>query len=92
MFLSDCFRRNWRRRIGGDPSQTQVQEAIRKGTPVQRGRRFLDTEGKPQSTLSVYLFRGVAYTVDEVRKVAVSVYTDRRASAREARKRRERKC
>jgi len=77
LVLSRHFRENWEKRVGGDAKLVEVQKALREGVLVQRGRHYRQPDGRPHRTLSIFLYRGVVYTIDEFKGVAVSVFTDK---------------
>jgi len=77
LLLSDHFVKNWRKRIGNEPTVELVVEIIRHGIIVVKGLKCITLEGRPHTQLAVYWdpALNVVITVDEFKDVAVSVLT-----------------
>lgn len=73
--LSEHFRKNWRERVGNEPSMELVQQIMQEGVIVQKPRILRTLEGRPFKQLGIYWDPElqVIITIDEFKGMAVSV-------------------
>ena len=74
--LSKHFVKNYRERVGNDPSAPQVNKLIRQAVRVQKGRRITG-RFSIHKTLTIYwhVEKEIIITVDHFNRTVVSVYS-----------------
>ena len=75
MILSSHFKDNWQVRVGGEPTEAQIEQLCRESVVVQRARSLMMYDGTPFRTLTLFWHpeKKIVIKLDEFAGVAVSV-------------------
>lgn len=77
--LSEHFKKNWRRRVGGgDPDPADVRRILKESIKVQPCRQLCRVDGRPFRQLAIYWHpeRCLIIKIDSISRVAVSLLTE----------------
>ena len=83
--LTRHFVENWKARVGGEPTLSQVRQILQESVKVQGTRNLFAAHGQPFRMLAIYCHfeRNLLIKVDEIQGTAVTVLSINNAPRRQ---------